>query len=121
MSRSAYEIRAVGDVPSELLDDFEGATVSIDPGGFTIHVVLGDDAELHGLLAALDVARASRSSTCAASRTSSRDWQRAPGRAVPGRSRDGPGCRRRPAEGRMVKIGSRAARGRRAAGGEADR
>ena len=43
MSRSAYEIRAVGDVPAELLDDFEGATVSIDPGGFTIHVVLGDD------------------------------------------------------------------------------
>jgi hypothetical protein len=53
MSRSAYEIRAVGEVPSEMLDDFEGATVSVDPGGFTIHVVLGDDAELHGLLAAL--------------------------------------------------------------------
>jgi hypothetical protein len=53
MSRSAYEIRAVGDVPSDLLEDFEGATVSIDPGGFTIHVELGDDAELHGLLAAL--------------------------------------------------------------------
>ena len=50
---AAYEIRAVGDVPSELLDDFEGATVSVDPGGVTIHVVLGDDAELHGLLAAL--------------------------------------------------------------------
>ncbi len=53
MSRSAYEIRAVGDVPSKLLDDFEGATVSLEPGGSTIHVVLGDDAELHGLLAAL--------------------------------------------------------------------
>ncbi|MGF9764754.1 hypothetical protein AAII07_57745 [Microvirga sp. 0TCS3.31] len=53
MSRSAFEIRAVGDVPSELLDDFEGATVSLEPGGSTIHVVLGDDAELHGLLAAL--------------------------------------------------------------------
>lgn len=53
MSRSAYEIRAVGDVPPDLLDDFEGATVSRDPGGFTIHVVLGDEAELHGLLAAL--------------------------------------------------------------------
>ena len=33
--------------------DFAGATVSMDPGGFTIRVVLGDDAELHGLLAAL--------------------------------------------------------------------
>ena len=53
MSRSAFEIRAVGDVPSELLEDFEGATVSLEPGGSTIHVVLGDDAELHGLLAAL--------------------------------------------------------------------
>jgi len=53
MSRSAYEIRAVGDEPPDLLDDFEGATVSRDPGGFTIHVVLGDEAELHGLLAAL--------------------------------------------------------------------
>jgi hypothetical protein len=53
MSRSVYEIRAVGDAPSELLDDFEGATVSIDPGGFTIHVALGDDPELQGLLAAL--------------------------------------------------------------------
>ena len=53
MSRSAFEIRAVGDVPPDLLEDFEGATVSVDPGGSTIHVVLGDDAELHGLLAAL--------------------------------------------------------------------
>lgn len=54
MSRSAYEIRAVGEEPPDLMDDFEGATVSKDPGGFTIHVVLGDDAELHGLLAALN-------------------------------------------------------------------
>lgn len=53
MSRSAYEIRAVGEVPPDLLDDFEGATVAKDPGGSTIHVVLGDEAELHGLLAAL--------------------------------------------------------------------
>jgi hypothetical protein len=54
MSRSAYEIRAVGEVPPDMMDDFEGATVSRDPGGFTIHVVLADDAELHGLLAALN-------------------------------------------------------------------
>jgi hypothetical protein len=53
MSRSVFEIRAVGEVPRDLLDDFEGATVSLEPGGSTIHVVLGDDAELHGLLAAL--------------------------------------------------------------------
>jgi hypothetical protein len=54
MSKSAYEIRAVGEVPSDLLDDFEGATVSFEPGGSTIHVELGDEAELHGLLAALN-------------------------------------------------------------------
>jgi hypothetical protein len=53
MSRSVFEIRAVGEVPRDLLDDFEGATVSLEPGGSTIHVALGDDAELHGLLAAL--------------------------------------------------------------------
>ncbi|MDZ5623055.1 hypothetical protein SFC88_19610 [Nocardioides sp. HM23] len=53
MSRAAYEIRAVGEVPRELLDDFEGMTVSANPAGTTIHVVLGDEAELHGLLEAL--------------------------------------------------------------------
>lgn len=53
MSRAAYEIRAVGEVPRELLDDFEGMTVSVDPAGSTIHVVLGDEAELHGLIEAL--------------------------------------------------------------------
>lgn len=53
MARAAYEIRAVGDEPPDFVADFAGATVSMDPGGFTIRVVLGDDAELHGLLAAL--------------------------------------------------------------------
>ena len=28
--------------------------MSVTPGGSTIHVVLGDEAELHGLLAALN-------------------------------------------------------------------
>ena len=53
MSRAAYEIRAVGEVPSQLLEDFEGVTVSIDPAGTTIHVVRADEAELQGLLEAL--------------------------------------------------------------------
>ena len=53
MSRAAYEIRAVGEVPRALLEDFEGVTVSIDPAGSTIHAVLADEAELHGLLDAL--------------------------------------------------------------------
>lgn len=53
MSRAAYEIRAVGEVPRDILEDFEGATVSIDPAGSTIHAELVDDAALHGLLDAL--------------------------------------------------------------------
>jgi hypothetical protein len=53
MSRAAYEIRAVGEVPRAILEDFEGVTVSIDPAGTTIHALLADEAELHGLLDAL--------------------------------------------------------------------
>ena len=53
MSRAAYEIRAVGEVPGAMLEDFEGVTVSVDPAGTTIHAVLADEAELHGLLDAL--------------------------------------------------------------------
>ena len=53
MSRAAYEIRAVGEVPRGVLEDFEGVTVSIDPAGTTIHATLADEAELHGLLDAL--------------------------------------------------------------------
>lgn len=53
MPRAAYEIRTVGGVPSQLLDDFDGASVSADPAGTTIHVVLRDEAELHGLLDAI--------------------------------------------------------------------
>ena len=53
MSRAAYEIRATGEVPRGMLEDFEGVTVSIDPAGTTIHALLADEAELHGLLDAL--------------------------------------------------------------------
>jgi hypothetical protein len=53
MSRAAYEIRAVGAVPRELLEDFEGVTVAIDPAGTTIHASLADEAELSGLLDAI--------------------------------------------------------------------
>lgn len=53
MPRAAYEIRAVGEVPRGMLEDFEGVTVSIDPAGSTIHASLADEAELHGLLSAL--------------------------------------------------------------------
>ena len=53
MSRAAYEIRAAGEVPTRMLEDFEGVTVSVDPAGTTIHAMLADEAELHGLLDAL--------------------------------------------------------------------
>ena len=53
MSRAAYEIRAAGEVPAQLLDDFVGVTVVVDPVGTTIHADLADEAELHGLLDAL--------------------------------------------------------------------
>lgn len=53
MTRAAYEIRAVGEVPAELLEDFAGVTVSLDVAGSTIHAELADEAELHGVLDAL--------------------------------------------------------------------
>jgi len=53
MSRAAYEIRAAGEVPSQILDDFPGVTFSVDPVGTTIRADLADEAELHGLLDAL--------------------------------------------------------------------
>ena len=53
MSSAAYEIRTAGEVSQDTLEDFEGVTVSTDPLGTTIHAMLADEAELHGLLDAL--------------------------------------------------------------------
>jgi hypothetical protein len=54
MSRSAYEIRVLGEVPDELTLDFERVRVSADPvRGTTIRAELADEAELHGILDAL--------------------------------------------------------------------
>jgi hypothetical protein len=53
MARAAYEIRAVGAVPTRLLEDFPGVTVTMDVMGSLIRAELADEAELHGLLAAL--------------------------------------------------------------------
>jgi hypothetical protein len=53
VSRATYEIRAVGNVPRELLEDFSGVRVATDPAGTTIRADLADEAELHGLLDAL--------------------------------------------------------------------
>jgi hypothetical protein len=53
MSRSAYEIRAVGEVPPRVLEDFPGVSVTIDVAGSTIRAELADESELHGVLDAL--------------------------------------------------------------------
>ncbi|GAA0974042.1 hypothetical protein ENKNEFLB_00187 [Nocardioides aquaticus] len=53
MSRAAYEIHAAGEVPSAVLEDFEGVTVALDVAGTTIRADLADEAELHGVLDAL--------------------------------------------------------------------
>jgi len=53
MSRSAYEIRVLGEVPEELLADFERVTIAVDPVGTTMRAELADEAELHGILDAL--------------------------------------------------------------------
>jgi hypothetical protein len=53
MSSFAYEIRVLGEVPSQLLADFESVTTSVDPVGTTMRVDLADEAELHGILDAL--------------------------------------------------------------------
>lgn len=53
MSRAAYEIRAVGSVPPDVLEDFAGITVTYQPAGSTIRADLADEAELHGVLDAL--------------------------------------------------------------------
>ena len=53
MSKVAYEIRVVGEVPARLVDDFDKLTVVPDQRGATLHAELADQAELHGLLEAL--------------------------------------------------------------------
>lgn len=53
MSRAAYEIRALGNVPPDVLEDFAGVSVTHQPAGTTIHADLADEAELHGVLDAL--------------------------------------------------------------------
>jgi hypothetical protein len=53
MPKFAYEIRVLGEVPPELLADFENVTTAFDPVGTTMRVDLADEAELHGILDAL--------------------------------------------------------------------
>jgi hypothetical protein len=51
--KAAYEIRVAGEVLPGLLEDFADVTVKSDPASTTMHAVLADEAELHGLLEAL--------------------------------------------------------------------
>lgn len=53
MSRAAYEIRVLGEVPASLLADFVGGSVTYDAAGSIIHTDLADESQLHGVLAAL--------------------------------------------------------------------
>jgi hypothetical protein len=54
MASAAFEIRTVGEIPAEVFEDFEGVSVSVDPAGTTIHATLADEAELSGLLEAIN-------------------------------------------------------------------
>jgi hypothetical protein len=53
MSRVAYQIRVVGEVPDAFFEDFNRVTVAVDQVGTTLRADLTDQAELHGLLDAL--------------------------------------------------------------------
>ena len=53
MTKAAYEIRVLGEIPPRVLDDFDRVTVSVDPMETTVHVELVDEAELQGILDAI--------------------------------------------------------------------
>jgi hypothetical protein len=53
MSKAAYEIRVLGEIPPGVLDDFDRVTVSIDPIETAVRADLADEAELQGILDAI--------------------------------------------------------------------
>jgi len=53
MSKAAYEIRVLGEIPPGVLDDFDRVTVSIDPIETAVRADLVDEAELQGILDAI--------------------------------------------------------------------
>lgn len=53
MSRTTYEISALGSVPPELFEDFGGITVTHRSAGTTIRADLADEAQFNGILDAL--------------------------------------------------------------------
>jgi hypothetical protein len=53
MTKAAYEIRVLGEIPRRVFDDFERVTVSIDPLETALRAELIDEAELQGILDAI--------------------------------------------------------------------
>lgn len=53
MSKAAYEIRVLGEIPPRVLDDFARVTVAVDPMESTLRAELADEAELQGILDAI--------------------------------------------------------------------
>jgi len=53
MSKAAYEIRVLGEIPPHVLEDFDRVTVAVDPMETTLHAELVDEAELQGILDAI--------------------------------------------------------------------
>jgi len=50
MSKAAYEIRVLGEIPPTVFDDFDRVTVAVDPIETALRVELADEAELQGIL-----------------------------------------------------------------------
>jgi hypothetical protein len=53
MSKAAYEIRVLGEVPPKVFDDFDRVTVAVDPMETALHTEMVDEAELQGILDAI--------------------------------------------------------------------
>ncbi len=58
MSKAAYEIRVLGEIPPQVLEDFDRVTVAVDPMETAVHAELVDEAELQGILDAIRRVRA---------------------------------------------------------------
>jgi hypothetical protein len=53
MSKAAYEIRVLGEIPPQVLEDFDRVTISVDPMETALRAELIDEAELQGILDAI--------------------------------------------------------------------
>ena len=53
MSKAVYEIRVAGEVPPQVIDDFELTVMAVDPVGTTMRAEVLDESRLHGILDAV--------------------------------------------------------------------